>query len=69
MVAAWLARLRGLGSPGVHLGVSAVNSRAIGFYRACGFDELPRREATIPQAIWFALELEPDPAASNRCDR
>lgn len=30
------------GSPGVHLGVSGRNERAIGFYRAVGFTELGR---------------------------
>src|SRR5690606_24125337 len=29
------------GSPGVHLGVSTANTRAIGFYRAMGFIEWP----------------------------
>jgi ribosomal protein S18 acetylase RimI-like enzyme len=32
--------LRERGSPGVHLGVSAANERAIGFYRHLGFVEL-----------------------------
>lgn len=35
-----LDRLAAAGSPGVHLGVSPRNTRAIGFYRAIGFDEL-----------------------------
>ena len=35
-----LAVLRADGSPGVHLGVSRRNVRAIGFYRALGFEEL-----------------------------
>ncbi len=35
-----LGSLAGAGSPGVHLGVSARNERAIGFYRAVGFAEL-----------------------------
>ncbi len=35
-----LDTLRAGGSPGVHLGVSPRNVRAIGFYRALGFDEL-----------------------------
>lgn len=35
-----LEALRGSGSPGVHLGTSARNERAIGFYRHLGFVEL-----------------------------
>jgi ribosomal protein S18 acetylase RimI-like enzyme len=35
-----LDALRADGSPGVHLGVSPRNGRAIGFYRALGFEEL-----------------------------
>ena len=37
-----LGSLAAAGSPGVHLGVSARNERAIGFYRATGFTELGR---------------------------
>jgi ribosomal protein S18 acetylase RimI-like enzyme len=36
------AALRGAGSPGVHLGVGGRNTRAIGFYRHLGFQELER---------------------------
>ena len=35
-----LGALRSAGSPGVHLGVSTRNERAIGFYRHLGFEEL-----------------------------
>jgi len=42
LVEAELASLAAAGSPGVHLGVSARNERAIGFYRATGFVELGR---------------------------
>lgn len=35
-------RLRARGSPGVHLGVSPRNTRALGFYRRLGFTELVR---------------------------
>ncbi len=34
------ASLRAAGSPGVHLGVARRNERAIGFYRALGFEAL-----------------------------
>lgn len=37
-----LGSLADAGSPGVHLGVSGRNERAIGFYRAVGFTELGR---------------------------
>ncbi|MDV6374113.1 GNAT family N-acetyltransferase [Deinococcus arenicola] len=36
------AALREAGSPGVHLGVGSRNTRAIGFYRHLGFQELSR---------------------------
>ncbi|WP_216317636.1 GNAT family N-acetyltransferase [Deinococcus aestuarii] len=36
------AALRGAGSPGVHLGVGGSNTRAQGFYRHVGFQELAR---------------------------
>lgn len=36
------AALREAGSPGVHLGVGGKNTRAIGFYRHLGFQELER---------------------------
>ncbi len=39
-----LASLADAGSPGVHLGVSARNVRAIGFYDAVGFTELGRTD-------------------------
>ena len=37
LVEAWLARLRGLGSPGCHLGTMAENTNAIGFFERMGF--------------------------------
>jgi ribosomal protein S18 acetylase RimI-like enzyme len=46
---AWLTRAAAMGSRGVHLGVSAVNHRALRFYRAYGLEEFhfpePRRDA------------------------
>lgn len=42
-----LDRLRSEGSPGVHLGMSAENHDAYGFYRALGFEELVRHEGGI----------------------
>lgn len=37
-----MERLRERGSPGAHLGVSVLNTRAQGFYRKLGFQELVR---------------------------
>jgi ribosomal protein S18 acetylase RimI-like enzyme len=37
-----MEKLKGLGSPGAHLGVSLVNTRAFGFYKKLGFQELVR---------------------------
>jgi len=42
MMEALMERLGGLGSPGVHLGVSLSNERAQGFYVRLGFKELTR---------------------------
>lgn len=42
LMARLLDSLTGAGSPGVHLGVSSRNERAIGFYRTIGFTELIR---------------------------
>jgi ribosomal protein S18 acetylase RimI-like enzyme len=41
----WFERLRGLGTPGVHLGTFAENRAAIGFFEGCG---LARQGAPIP---------------------
>jgi ribosomal protein S18 acetylase RimI-like enzyme len=48
-----LDALRAAGSPGVHLGVSTRNERAVGFYRHLGFDELTADEWIIQ----FGLRL------------
>jgi ribosomal protein S18 acetylase RimI-like enzyme len=42
-----LDALRAAGSPGVHLGVSTRNERAIGFYRHLGFEELAADELAL----------------------
>ncbi|GHD42025.1 N-acetyltransferase [Thalassobaculum fulvum] len=57
LIQRWLGMVRARGSSGVHLGVSAANSRAIGFYRACGFLELDERVNGLPRAVWFAMAL------------
>lgn len=51
MIEQLLARLRRLGSPGVHLGMSVSNSPAYGFYRQLGFTELCRDDDSIYMGI------------------
>lgn len=41
------ASLADAGSPGVHLGVSIRNARAVGFYAAVGFTELGRNDVGV----------------------
>lgn len=48
-----LEALRGVGSPGVHLGVSADNHNAMGFYRHLGFDSLLDAESSR----WMGMRL------------
>jgi ribosomal protein S18 acetylase RimI-like enzyme len=42
-----MARLRQRGSPGAHVGVSALNQSASGFYKRLGFRELVRHDSDI----------------------
>jgi ribosomal protein S18 acetylase RimI-like enzyme len=42
-----MARLRQRGSPGAHVGVSASNESAVGFYKRLGFRELVRHDNVI----------------------
>ncbi len=53
----WLQTVRGLGSPGAHLGVNQANHRAIRFYRAYGLSEPSFDRPPPPGVIWFASEL------------
>lgn len=48
-----LAALRGLGSPGVHLGMHVTNARALRFYTGLGFRELARRG----ESLYLGLRL------------
>ena len=48
-----IERLRSMGSPGVHLGMSDVNNAAYGFYIAIGFQELIRHG----DAIYMGMKL------------
>jgi ribosomal protein S18 acetylase RimI-like enzyme len=47
--------LRRLGSPGAHLGVSALNTKAIGFYERLGFREITRRGPEHDVCVYMAL--------------
>lgn len=49
-----LASLHDAGSPGVHLGTSAANTRAIAFYRHLGFTELGANATTIQCGVALA---------------
>ncbi|MGH7022489.1 MAG: GNAT family N-acetyltransferase [Caulobacteraceae bacterium] len=55
MMDRWLAHMRGLGSPGAHLGVGPANARALRFYRAYGWRELPGEKRS--RTTWFAMSL------------
>src|SRR6266404_3174281 len=50
-------RLRGRGSPGAHLGVSALNIPAVGFYQRLGFRELIRVGAGDEGCIYMGKRL------------
>lgn len=52
-----MAHLRERGSPGVHLGVSAQNRRAHGFYQRLGFRELARVGPPDDTCIYMGLRL------------
>jgi ribosomal protein S18 acetylase RimI-like enzyme len=54
----WLERMRELKSPGVHLGVSRQNVRAIRFYRTYGFEEFrfPRQRPDA-EGLYFVMKL------------
>jgi ribosomal protein S18 acetylase RimI-like enzyme len=49
--------LRGRGSAGVHLGLSALNTRALGFYQRLGFRELIRVGSGADRCIYMGMEL------------
>jgi ribosomal protein S18 acetylase RimI-like enzyme len=52
-----MERLRARGSPGAHLGVSAVNQRAFGFYQRLGFRELVRVGSGNDGCIYMGKSL------------
>jgi ribosomal protein S18 acetylase RimI-like enzyme len=49
--------LRQQGSPGAHLGVSPLNTRAQGFYRRLGFEELTRTGSPEDGCIYMGRKL------------
>jgi ribosomal protein S18 acetylase RimI-like enzyme len=57
MIEQLMESLRRRGSPGVHLGVSALNSRAHAFYAHLGFRELTRTGAGRDGCIYMGLTL------------
>lgn len=52
-----LMELQGRGSPGVHLGVDAVNERALGFYRRLRFHELYRSGSSSHRSVLMVRSL------------
>jgi ribosomal protein S18 acetylase RimI-like enzyme len=54
---AWLQGMRVRGARGAHLGVSAANVRALGFYRAYGLAEIALPRPGPPGVIWFGANL------------
>ena len=52
-----MEKLRDSGSPGAHLGVSAVNTPAIGFYQRLGFKELARVGTGADGCIYMGKAL------------
>jgi ribosomal protein S18 acetylase RimI-like enzyme len=52
-----MAKLRQKGSPGAHLGVSEVNSRAFRFYQRLGFNELIRVGAGNDRVIYMGKKF------------
>ena len=57
MIQQLLDRLHARRSPGVHLGLSALNTRAFGFYRHLGFEELARTGAGSDEVIYMGRRL------------
>jgi len=52
-----MAKLRERGSPGAHLGVSVLNTPALGFYRRLGFHELTRTGTSTEGCIYLGKTL------------
>ncbi len=65
MLDLWFETARSMGSRGVHLGVSAANTRALRFYRAYGLTEPVLERPPPPGSHWFAKALSPDQPAAQ----
>ena len=59
MIELLLERMRFLGLPGVHLGMSGVNHAAYGFYRHLGFVELSRTGEGEDESIYLGMKFKP----------
>jgi ribosomal protein S18 acetylase RimI-like enzyme len=57
LIRQWVDHMRARGSRGAHFAVSPANERALAFYRAYGFTELPRRATRPHEPIWFGMQL------------
>jgi ribosomal protein S18 acetylase RimI-like enzyme len=57
LITHWLDHMRAAGSAGAHFAVSPANERALAFYRAYGFSELPRRATRLHEPIWFGMRF------------
>ncbi len=58
MIEQLVERIRAANSPGVHLGMSAVNDAAYRFYRALGFEELLRHGVGEEGSIYLGMKLD-----------
>jgi protein O-GlcNAcase/histone acetyltransferase len=61
-----LAELARRGAPGVHLGVSGRNPRALSFYARLGFVELERRGPPTDETVYLGLRLQPPDSGAPR---
>ena len=57
MMEAIMAQLRARGSPGAHLGVSVLNTPALGFYARLGFRELTRVGTDTDGCVYLGKRL------------
>lgn len=57
LLEAVMKTLRERGSPGAHLGVSVMNTRAFGFYEKLGFRELVRAGSGVDRCIYMGKKL------------
>jgi hypothetical protein len=48
----WIEQARTLGVPGVHVGVSPLNARGMGFWQAMGFERI-----ATPSGVWLGQKI------------